>query len=90
MILGVYWFQEIKLLQKNIKFNMKKFIIPQIEVMDINEVFTKPIVIKYDYMVEENFTHYFVSVVSRIISLNKCSVYHNEKEKTMTILKGCY
>lgn len=41
-------------------------------------------------MVEKTPTHYFVSIVSRIIGLNKCSVEHNEKEKTMTVLKGAY
>lgn len=71
-------------------YTKKGFINPQIKAVVINKVFTDPIVIKYDYIIEENFTHYFVSIVGRMIGLNKRSVEHNKKEKTMTILKDCY
>ena len=47
------------------------------------------IVIKYEYLVNITDLHYFV-FVGRIIALNKCSVIHNEKEKTMILLKDCY
>lgn len=71
-------------------YTKKGFINPLENMIAIDEVYSNPIVIKYEYVVEETSTHYFVSIVSRIIGLNKCSVEHNEKEKTMTILKDTY
>jgi hypothetical protein len=64
--------------------------IPHIKEIKIHRAFTKPITIKYEYMVEETSTHYFISVAKRIIGLNKCSVKHNEKEKTMVIISEGY
>jgi hypothetical protein len=71
-------------------YTKKGFINPQAKAVVIDKVYTKPIIIKYDHIVEETIIHYFVSIVDRIIGLNKCSVEHNEKEKTMTILKSTY
>lgn len=68
----------------------KKLMLFPEEEIKIHKLFTEPTVIKYDYIVETTSTHYFISVVSRIIGLNKCSVKHNEKEKTMTIVPGGY
>jgi hypothetical protein len=64
-------------------YTKKGFTNPFDNIVVIDEVYTEPIVIKYDYMNRETSTHYFVSIVGRIIGLNKCSVEHNEKEKTM-------
>lgn len=71
-------------------YTKKGFINPLNKTITINKVYTEPIIIKYDHIVEETFIHYFVSIVGRIIGLNKCSVEHNEKEKTMTVLKEAY
>jgi hypothetical protein len=71
-------------------YTKKGFINPQTKTVVINKIYTEPIIMKYDHIVEETFIHYFVSIVGRIIGLNKCSVEHNEKEKTMTILKEAY
>jgi hypothetical protein len=71
-------------------YTKKGFINPLNKTVTINKVYTESIIMKYDYMVEETFIHYFVSIVGRIIGLNKCSVEHNKKEKTMTILKEAY
>lgn len=71
-------------------YTKKGFINPQAKAVVINKIYTEPIIIKYDHLVEETSTHYFVSIVGRIVGLNKCSVEHNEKEKTMTILKSTY
>lgn len=71
-------------------YTKKGFINPQAKAVVINKIYTEPIVMKYDYIVEETSTHYFVFIVGRIIGLNKYSVEHNKKEKTMTILKEVY
>ena len=71
-------------------YTKKGFINPAEDIVVIDDVYTNPIVIKYDYLVEETSVHYFVFIVGRIIGLNKCSVKHNEKEKTMTLLKDSY
>jgi hypothetical protein len=71
-------------------YTKKGFINPLEDIVVISDIYTAPVVIKYEYMVEETPTHYFVSIVGRIIGLNKCSVEHNEKEKTMTILENTY
>jgi hypothetical protein len=59
-------------------YTKKGFINPQIKTV-INKVYTKPIIMKYDYMVEEIFIHYFISIVGRIIGLNKCSVGYSDR-----------
>ena len=68
----------------------EEYIDPLANMIAVDKVYSDPIVIKYDYIVEETVTCYFVFIVGRIIGLNKCSVEHNEKEKTMTILKEAY
>jgi hypothetical protein len=64
-------------------YTKKGFINPLNKTVTINKVYTEPIIMKYDYIVEETFIHYFVSIVGRIIGLNKCNVKYNEKEKKL-------
>ena len=71
-------------------YTRKGFINPMTPDTVIDKIYTEPIIIKYKYIIKITNNHYFVSIANRIIGLNKCSVEHNEKEKTMTILKDCY
>ena len=57
----------------------------------LNQIYKDHIVIKYNELIEVTDRHYFVSVANdRVIGLNKCSVEHNEKEKTLTLVPDGY
>ena len=57
----------------------------------LNQTYKDTIVIKYNKLIEVTDRHYFVSVANnRVIGINKCSVEHNEKEKTLTLVQGGY